>query len=325
MRMITVQEQEAGQRLAKLLGSRLGGASTGFLYKMLRKKNITLNGKKADGSERLCAGDEIRIFLSEETYEKFASHKVEERFPEAHLDIIYEDAQILIVNKPAGMLSQKSSPRDVSLNEYMLGYLVRSGQWSPREQAFRPSVCSRLDRNTSGLVVCGKTMPALQRMAELLRSRELKKYYFCLVSGRVESPQRLEAWLKKDAASNRVEIFDREQDDALPIVTEFEPLNLSDRTTLLKVHLITGRPHQIRAHLASIGHPVIGDAKYGDKKRNDSFRRKFGIKRQLLHAWHIEFPAMEQPFELLSGKSFEADLPHDFLKVMQAEMGSFRI
>ncbi len=325
MRMITVQEQEAGQRLTKLLGSRLGGASTGFLYKMLRKKNITLNGKKADGSERLHAGDEICIFLSEETYEKFASREPEETFPEAQLSIVYEDEQILIVNKPAGMLSQKSSSRDVSLNEYMLGYLVRGGQWKPGERAFRPSVCSRLDRNTSGLVVCGKTMPSLQRMAELLRSRELKKYYLCLVSGRVESPQRLEGWLKKDASSNRVEIFREEQDGALPIITEFEPLNVTGRATLLKVHLITGRPHQIRAHLASIGHPVIGDAKYGDKERNDSFRRELGIKRQLLHAWRIEFPAMEQPFDQLSGKSFEADLPHDFLKALQAEMGTCRI
>ncbi len=316
-----MQEQEAGQRLTKLLGSRLGGASTGFLYKMLRKKNITLNGKKADGSERLCAGDEIRIFLSEETYEKFASREEEEHFPEAHLDIIYEDTQILIVNKPAGMLSQKSSPRDVSLNEYMLGYLVRSGQWSPGEQAFRPSVCSRLDRNTSGLVVCGKTMSALQRMAELLRSRELKKYYLCLVSGRVESPQRLEGWLKKDASSNRVEIFTEEQDGALPIITEFEPLNVSERATLLKVHLVTGRSHQIRAHLASIGHPVIGDGKYGDQAVNESFHREYGTKCQLLHAWRIEFPQMEPPLENLSGKSFEADLPHDFRKVLQKMHG----
>ncbi|MCD8362919.1 MAG: RluA family pseudouridine synthase [Lachnospiraceae bacterium] len=321
MRMIIVQEQEAGQRLTKLLGSRLGGASTGFLYKMLRKKNITLNGKKADGSERLCAGDEIRIFLSEETYEKFASREEEEHFPEAHLDIIYEDTQILIVNKPAGMLSQKSSPRDVSLNEYMLGYLVRSGQWSPGEQAFRPSVCSRLDRNTSGLVVCGKTMSALQCMAELLRSRELKKYYLCLVSGRVESAQRLEAWLKKDAASNRVAIFEEEQNGALPIITEFEPLNVTDRATILKVHLVTGRPHQIRAHLASIGHPVVGDGKYGDQAVNESFRREYGTKRQLLHAWRIEFPQMEPPLETLSGKSFEADLPHDFRKVLQKMHG----
>lgn len=319
--MIIVQEQEAGQRLTKLLGSRLGGASTGFLYKMLRKKNITLNGKKADGSERLCAGDEIRIFLSEETYEKFASREEEEHFPEAHLDIIYEDTQILIVNKPAGMLSQKSSPRDVSLNEYMLGYLVRSGQWSPGEQAFRPSVCSRLDRNTSGLVVCGKTMSALQCMAELLRSRELKKYYLCLVSGRVESAQRLEAWLKKDAASNRVAIFEEEQNGALPIITEFEPLNVTDRATILKVHLVTGRPHQIRAHLASIGHPVVGDGKYGDQAVNESFRREYGTKRQLLHAWRIEFPQMEPPLETLSGKSFEADLPHDFRKVLQKMHG----
>ncbi len=223
------------------------------------------------------------------------------------------------------MLSQKSSPRDVSLNEYMLGYLVRSGQWKPGEQAFRPSVCSRLDRNTSGLVVCGKTMPALQCMAELLRSRELKKYYLCLVSGRVEGAQRLEGWLKKDAASNRVEIFTEEQDGALPIITEFEPLCTSDRSTLLKVHLITGRPHQIRAHLASIGYPVIGDVKYGDRRVNASYQKEYGVRRQLLHAWRMEFPQMEPPFANLSEKTFEAELPRDFLEVFREEFGIDRI
>lgn len=155
MKLITVHEQEEGQKLLKLLGSYLKEASGGFLHKMLRKKNITLNGKKADGSEKLKAGDEIRLFLSDETYEKFAGKQqtAKEQFPTAKLDILYEDSHVLLVNKPAGMLTQKAAYKDVSLNEYVLGYLSKSGQWSLEEKAFRPSVCNRLDRNTSGIVI----------------------------------------------------------------------------------------------------------------------------------------------------------------------------
>ena len=146
MKLITVHEQEEGQKLLKLLGSYLKEASGGFLHKMLRKKNITLNGKKADGSEKLKAGDEIRLFLSDETYEKFAGKQqtAKEQLPTAKLDILYEDSHVLLVNKPAGMLTQKAAYKDISLNEYVLGYLSKSGQWSPEEKAFRPSVCNRL-------------------------------------------------------------------------------------------------------------------------------------------------------------------------------------
>lgn len=139
MKLITVHEQEEGQKLLKLLGSYLKEASGGFLHKMLRKKNITLNGKKADGSEKLKAGDEIRLFLSDETYEKFAGKQqtAKEQFPTAKLDILYEDSHVLLVNKPAGMLTQKAAYKDISLNEYVLGYLSKSGQWSPEEKAFQ--------------------------------------------------------------------------------------------------------------------------------------------------------------------------------------------
>ena len=205
MKLITVHEQEEGQKLLKLLGSYLKEASGGFLHKMLRKKNITLNGKKADGSEKLKAGDEIRLFLSDETYEKFAGKQqtAKEQFPTAKLDILYEDSHVLLVNKPAGMLTQKAAYKDVSLNEYVLGYLSKSGQWSPEEKAFRPSVCNRLDRNTSGIVICGKSMIGLQRMAELLQDRSLHKYYLCLIHGAMKEGQRLEGWLRKNESLTR--------------------------------------------------------------------------------------------------------------------------
>ena len=309
MKLITVHKQEEGQRLVKLLGAYLKEAPNSFFYKMLRKKNITLNGKKADGTEKLKCGDEIRLFLSDETYEKFAGKvQPKEKFPMAKLNIVYEDSNVIFINKPAGMLSQKSVPSDVSLNEYLLGYLEKSGQWKQEEsKAFRPSVCNRLDRNTSGLVICGKSMAGLQQMAALLKDRSLHKYYLCLVKGVMTESQHLEGYLLKDENSNQVKIFQKETEGAAHIITEYEPLYTEGETTLLKVTLVTGKSHQIRAHLSSIGHPIIGDPKYGDRKVNAFFRETHGIKNQMLHAWKLTFPELAEPLDNLSEKSFEAE------------------
>ena len=309
MKLITVHKQEEGQRLVKLLGAYLKEAPNSFFYKMLRKKNITLNGKKADGTEKLKCGDEIRLFLSDETYEKFAGKvQPKEKFPMVKLNIVYEDSNVIFINKPAGMLSQKSVPSDVSLNEYLLGYLEKSGQWKQEEsKAFRPSVCNRLDRNTSGLVICGKSMAGLQQMAALLKDRSLHKYYLCLVKGVMTESQHLEGYLLKDENSNQVKIFQKETEGAAHIITEYEPLYTEGETTLLKVTLVTGKSHQIRAHLSSIGHPIIGDPKYGDRKVNAFFRETHGIKNQMLHAWKLTFPELAEPLDNLSEKSFEAE------------------
>lgn len=309
MKLITVHKQEEGQRLVKLLGAYLKEAPNSFFYKMLRKKNITLNGKKADGTEKLKCGDEIRLFLSDETYEKFAGKvQPKEKFPMAKLNIVYEDSNVILINKPAGMLSQKSVPLDVSLNEYLLGYLEKSGQWKQEEsKAFRPSVCNRLDRNTSGMVICGKSMAGLQQMAALLKDRSLHKYYLCLVKGVMTESQHLEGYLLKDENSNQVKIFQKETEGAAHIITEYEPLYTEGETTLLKVTLVTGKSHQIRAHLSSIGHPIIGDPKYGDRKVNAFFRETHGIKNQMLHAWKLTFPELAEPLDNLSEKSFEAE------------------
>lgn len=309
MKLITVHKQEEGQRLVKLLGAYLKEAPNSFFYKMLRKKNITLNGKKADGTEKLKCGDEIRLFLSDETYEKFAGKvQPKEKFPMAKLNIVYEDSNVILINKPAGMLSQKSVPSDVSLNEYLLGYLEKSGQWKQEEsKAFRPSVCNRLDRNTSGMVICGKSMAGLQQMAALLKDRSLHKYYLCLVKGVMAESQHLEGYLLKDENSNQVKIFQKETEGAAHIITEYEPLYTEGETTLLKVTLVTGKSHQIRAHLSSIGYPIIGDPKYGERKVNAFFRETHGIKNQMLHAWKLTFPELTEPLDNLSGKSFEAE------------------
>lgn len=335
MREIEISSVQAGQRLDRFLGKYLKEASGSFLHKMLRKKNITLNGHRADGSEKLAAGDRVRIFFAEETLEKFAGSSpqkdgnkksLRERYPAADLDIIYENEHILLINKPAGMLTQKAKEDDISLNEYVIGYLLRSGALTEEAfQTFRPSVCNRLDRNTSGLVAAGKTIQGLQELSEIFRSRTVHKYYRSIVLGRIEKAELIEGYLLKDEKKNRVRILDHAEPEAQAIRTKYTPLACSEASdeahslTYLDIELLTGRSHQIRAHLSSTGHAVAGDPKYGSSKRNDYFRREYRVHRQLLHADHIVFPQTEGVLAGLSGKCFSAPLPDDFLRVMRGE------
>lgn len=323
MRAIRVTDKEAGQRLDKLLGKYLNLAGKGFIYKMLRKKNITLNGKKCDGSEKLSPGDEITLFLSDETIEKFSQVHVQ-AVKKTHLDIIYEDEHILLINKPAGMLSQKAKEGDESLVEHVTGYLLDTKALTRESlRTFRPGICNRLDRNTSGLVVAGKSQPGLRIMAEVFRDRSIHKYYYCFVSGKVSKAQTIEGFLAKDGAANEVRIYEREGTGMAKIITDYEPVFWipAGRTggqdyTFLKVTLITGRTHQIRAHLASIGHPLAGDAKYGSRQVNEEARKRFGVRRQMLHCFETEFPKLPEPLDYLSQKSFCAPLPDDFKRFL---------
>lgn len=326
MRQLSVGPNEAGQRLDKLLAKYLNQAPKSFFYKMMRKKNITLNGKKCEGSERLKEGDEIRLFLSEETIEGFSAPSQKAPVPSERsrkkpdtkpLSIIYEDSHILLINKPSGMLSQKAKDTDVSLVERIIDYLLESGQMTQEQlRTFRPSVCNRLDRNTSGLIAAGKSLAGLQILSEAFRDRSLHKYYQCMVAGRVTDSQKIEGFLKKDSKTNQVTITKTAVPDSQPIATEYVPLWSNGRYTLLQVTLLTGRTHQIRAHLASIGHPIVGDMKYGKKEVNDRARKEYGITSQMLHSWKLVMPEqMDAPLSYLSGRAFTAQLPPEFFRI----------
>lgn len=375
MQEFVVARAEAGGRFDKYLKRLLPLASSGFLYKMLRKKNITLNDKKAEGKEILAEKDVVKLFFSEETYLKFAgrsggvsgqdgtdewkrdSVKISEKDCQAavfsqcpdgdrserysfrksgegyrkayrqlgKIPVIYEDEDILILNKPAGVLSQKAKREDVSLNEWMIGYLLEKKEISEEGLLrFCPSVCNRLDRNTSGLLLCGKTLRGSRFLSEILRDRSLHKYYLTYAEGKIEHPITLKGYLKKETERNRVKVISEEeyrekvlmaeQEEYHRIETVIKPLSYLKEMdcTKLEILLVTGKSHQIRAHLSEIGHPVLGDIKYGWKPRR---REEMGLKYQLLHAHKAEFPKTEGEFDYLSEKVVTAPLPELFEKL----------
>lgn len=306
MKNITVSPLEAGQRFDKFLLKLLPSAGKGFIYKMLRKKNFTLNGAKASGSEILTSGDEVCLYISDDTYEKFTAVQ-SGKVSGVKLDIIYEDEDILIINKPAGMLSQKASPGDVSLCEYICEYMRQSGAGDEYFRAFTPGVCNRLDRNTSGLITSGKTLKGLQILSEGFRDRTIDKYYTAIVCGRFEAFLRHTGYAVKDAASNKVTIHDSEVPDSEYVSTEFEPVSYNNNYTVLSVKLITGKTHQIRAVLAHLGFPIAGDSKYGGKGP---------AKRQLLHCSRIVFPK-DFALDKVAGLTVTAPLPADMTEFTQ--------
>ena len=306
MRELTVTEKDCAQQLIKYLSKYMEEAPKSFFYKMLRKKNIVLNQKKADGSEKLKTGDTIRLYLADGKQVKYPK-----------LDIVYEDEKVIFLNKPAGVLSQKAKETDVSLTEALGAYLSEKN--AGEETMFRAGLCNRLDRNTSGLILAGKTVAATQQLSELIAERAVGKYYLTVVKGTVTETERIRGYPIKNERTNRVSIQREQQGDAVYIETAYRPLCAGRGCTLLEVELVTGKSHQIRSHLASIGHPLAGDTKYGDAEFNRRFREKYGLKYQLLHSWKTVFPELTGTLSDLSGKTFTAPLPSSVRRILQGE------
>ncbi len=228
-----------------------------------------------------------------------------------------------MLNKPAGVLTQKAKPEDLSLNEWLIGHLLAAYAIKETDLAtFHPSVCNRLDRNTSGIVLCGKTLAGSQALSRIIKDRSVKKYYQTVCKGKILQESTLEGYLYKDERTNTVQVFPdmaEAPEDASFIKTIYTPSAVAGEYTLLTVELVTGKTHQIRAHLASTGHPLLGDTKYGDSKLNRRMQSEYSLHHQLLHAGRVCFPEeAEGPLAKVSGQTFDAPLPHKFAEILQA-------
>ncbi len=423
MQEYQITAQQAGQRLDKYLHRCLPEAPMSFLYKMLRKKNITLNGRKAAGNEMAAAGDTVRLFLADETIQKMGgilqaaqnsdsktaqnsitnsvqnsavksaqssaaksaqssavksaqksilkSARMEEGLLAYHrlssqnpsLRILYEDDHIAAVYKPAGVLSQKARPEDLTLNEWFLGYLGANGKIREEDlRMFVPSVQNRLDRNTEGIVLLAKTLPGSHLLTRLQREHLLGKFYRMVVVGTMKGTGVIEGYLSKDSASNSVRLYQEKKPDTVYTRTEYRvvetfPLGWSEQggakeneksreaskktsketsketsgktskdkksakgstaaaAALVEAQLITGKTHQLRAHFASLGHPILGDPKYGDPVMNQK-AAGCGVRHQLLLCQRVEFPVLEGEFAYLSQKVIACEMPEIYRRLI---------
>lgn len=317
---VKITKEFSNQTLIKYLNRFLPMAPKGLLYKQLRNKNITLNGKKCDGSEKLAEGDLVKIFMADDTIKVFQKTDVKNtsEYEKAFKlfgkpNIVFEDSHIIILNKPVGVLSQKSTDKDLSVNEWLIGYLLANKEITANSLTqFTPSVCNRLDRNTGGLITFAKTVFGATYLNKIIKERTVKKFYQTAVLGKISEGKYLNAYLSKNENLNKVSISDDYKEGYEKIETSYRPLEYlsSKDLTILEVELITGKPHQIRAHMASIGHPVLGDEKYGDKAINSSL----GLNHQVLFAYKMIFPVSDE-YPELSGKAIEINLEKEFVKI----------
>ena len=300
MREYVISEKEAGLSLMKYASKTLSGASSGLLHKFLRNKNIELNGRKATGKEILSPGDRVAFFLSDETFDGFHEEKkrVENTKGTRSLDpdaILYEDEDYLFYNKPAGLRSQSDDSGRISLNDMLLAYTGCEG-------VFRPSICNRLDTNTSGIVMCGKSVSGLKKLNQAVRDHRMDKHYRAIVSGILEEDMHLVAFLNSENDINRVLVSDMPAKGYKEIITDVSVIKSGAGLTYAEVGLVTGRKHQIRAQLSHIGHPILGDMKYGSR---------VSLKRLMLHSYRLSLPE-----DILDGLEIVAPIPQDMREVI---------
>lgn len=307
MREIVIQKNDAGQRLDKFLSKALPSLPPSKLYKSIRLKKIKVNRRRAEISQILNVGDTLQLFLAEDFFKDTRSEGKPQDLGaiRVNLDVLYEDENILLVNKRPGVSVHEDADGDANtLILHIWAYLYGKGEYDPKaENSFAPALCNRIDRNTGGIVIAAKNAEALRIMNEKIKARELDKFYLCVVHGTPKPKEAtLHGFLIKNAKENTVRVYDGDAPkNAKEIRTRYKMLRSNGELSLLEVELLTGRTHQIRAHMAHIGHPLLGDGKYGINK-ND---RAEGYKHQALWSYRLRFSfSGDHLLSYLSGKEF---------------------
>ncbi|MEW9123683.1 MAG: RluA family pseudouridine synthase, partial [Thermotaleaceae bacterium] len=282
MREILIEKNEENQRVDKFLKKYFPKATLGWIYKMLRKKNIKVNEQKVDPKYILLAGDKIQIYFSEDTITNLREIKVIHNI-NIQFQVVYEDNNILIVNKPKGVLVDTKENVDTLTNQ-AIKYLYEKGAYDPlQEKTFVPASVNRIDRNTTGMVLIAKNNETVQNLNEMMRQRKaIRKYYKAIVKGNVKKEEILTGFLIKEEKKNQVRAVEADVTGAKEIHTRIRPIKNREDFSLLEIEILTGRSHQIRFHLSEIGHPILGDTKYGDREVNQRLKRNFKLDSQLL-------------------------------------------
>lgn len=307
MRTVIINENDAGQRLDKFLSKYFKTMPKSLVYKGIRKKRIKVNGRKSEIDYRLQNGDKVDLYINDEFFEAPDERLSFLKITEPSLKIVYEDNNVILMDKRPGILVHEDENEKINtLLNHMKAYLYKKGEYNPNsENSFVPALCNRIDRNTGGIVIGAKNASALRIINEKIKTREIKKFYLCLVCGHLQKKQdTLKGFLVKNTEQNRVYIHANPVSGSKTVLTRYRVLSEGKLTSLLEVELLTGRTHQIRAHFASLGHPLAGDGKYG----TNEFNKAVGMKAQALYSYKLRFEfSDENALSYLNGREFEVE------------------
>lgn len=307
MKSFIINKNDAGQRLDKFIAKSVPLLPQTLLYKYVRIKRIKVNGKRGEISARLNVGDVVDMYINDEFFEK-SPEKYDFLKASKNIDIVYEDDNIILCDKKAGLLCHPDDHEYVdTLINRIKRYLYEKGEYNPAEESsFTPALVNRIDRNTGGIVITAKNAESLRILNQKMKDRELHKYYLCIVHGVLEQKSdTLSGYLVKDESKNKVSVSNKKTENSKEIRTKYNVLDTDGNLSLVEVELLTGRTHQIRAHFASIGHPLLGDGKYGTNAQN----KKYGYKKQFLYSYKLVFDFTTEAgiLEYLNHREFEVE------------------
>ncbi len=316
MKEFLIKKNDAGQRLDKFLSKAVKGLPTSLMYKYIRTKKIKVNRARTEQKYMLQEGDVVQLFIKDEFFDSPEKDESALASITPKLTVVYEDENIILCNKRPGVLVHEDDEgKDNTLIMHIKAYLYQKGEYDPEsEQSFAPALCNRIDRNTGGIVIGAKNAEALRVMNEKIKNDEISKFYYCVVHGKMpKKADTLTGFLLKDSDKNQVKIFDKQVRGSKNIITKYKVISEKNGMSLLEIDLVTGRTHQIRAHMSYIGHPLVGDGKYGINKDD----RARGYKYQALYAYRLRFDFDDDSGALGYLKGKEVKLSRDdvwFLK-----------